>query len=66
MNDWPKNSAAITAKWLNDVMRQNGVLSDATVTGVGIADLGTGVGIMGEVARLSIDYDKPGWRDLRA
>jgi hypothetical protein len=60
MNDWPKNSAAITAKWLNDVMRQNGVLSDATVTGVGIADLGTGVGIMGEVARLSIDYDKPG------
>jgi hypothetical protein len=35
-------------------------LGDRRITKVTAADLGTGVGIMGEVARFSMDYDKPG------
>jgi hypothetical protein len=35
------------------------VITNSKITGVTAADLGKGVGIMGEVARLSIEYDKP-------
>jgi hypothetical protein len=58
MGEWPRSSAGLDAGWLNGVMRQNKVLSDATITGLAVADLGTGIGIMGEVTRLSIRYDK--------
>lgn len=59
MDDWPRNAASVQAGWLDGVLRNNGVLKGARVTGVTAADVGTGVGIMGEVARLSIEYDKP-------
>jgi aminoglycoside/choline kinase family phosphotransferase len=59
MDDWPNNSAAVDAGWLDKVMRHNGVLSSAKITGVTAADLGLGVGIMAEVTRLSIEYDRP-------
>lgn len=58
MGDWPANAAAVQAEWLDAVLRRNGVLVDCKITNVTTADLGTGVGLMGEVARLSIDYDK--------
>jgi len=58
MGDWPGNSAAIDAEWLDNVLRRNGVLSGAKVSNVTAANLGVGVGIMGEVSRLSIGYDK--------
>jgi hypothetical protein len=57
MGDWPNKAAAVDAGWLDTVLRRNGVLSDARITGVTAADLGLGVGIMGEVSRLSIDYE---------
>jgi hypothetical protein len=58
MGDWPKNAAAVSADWLDGVLHRNGVLADARVTGVSAADLGIGVGIMAEVSRLTIDYDR--------
>lgn len=60
MGDWPRNSAAVQAGWLDAVLRKNGMLTNRKVTGVTAADVGTGVGIMGEVARFSIEYDTPG------
>ena len=57
MTERPGKSAAVSPEWLNGVLHQNGVLSKANVTGVSASNLGTGVGIMAEVARLSIDYD---------
>lgn len=60
MGDWPGNSAAIDAEWLDTVLRRNGVLSEAKVSSVASANLGVGVGIMAEVSRLSIGYDKAG------
>jgi hypothetical protein len=59
MADWPNNAAAVEAGWLDGVLRRSGVLSKARITGVTAADLGLGVGIMGEVSRLTIAYDKP-------
>ena len=58
MGDWPNKAAAVDAGWLDGVLRRNGVLSGARITGVKAADLGLGVGIMAEVSRLSIAYDK--------
>lgn len=58
MGDWPNNAAAVDAGWLDAVLRRNGVLANARIAGVAAADLGRGVGIMGEVSRLSIVYDK--------
>lgn len=59
MGDWPRSSAAVNAEWLNAVMHRNDVLSEATVTGVSASALGMGIGVMAEVSRLSIAYDKP-------
>jgi hypothetical protein len=60
MGDWPGNSAEVNAEWLDGVLRRNGVLSDAAIRRVSAANLGVGVGIMAEVSRLSIAYDKAG------
>lgn len=54
----PNSSDAITAEWLNDVLHRSGILTDANIVAVSAADLGTGVGILGEVARLTVQYDK--------
>jgi len=60
MADRPKNAVAVTAEWLDTVLRRNGVLSSARITGVDATDLGEGIGIMAEVSRLSIAYDRTG------
>lgn len=59
MTSSPKKSMGVSAAWLDDIMHRNGVISGARVTGVSATDLGTGVGIMGDVARLALEYDKP-------
>jgi len=58
MADWPKSSAAVNAEWLDGVLRRNGGLSGAKIAAVVADKLGEGVGIMAEVSRLSITYDK--------
>jgi len=58
MADWPKSSAAVSVEWLDGVLRRNGGLSNAKIAAVVADKLGGGVGIMAEVSRLSITYDK--------
>ena len=58
MADWPKSSAAVNAEWLDGVLRRSGGLSRGTIAAVAADKLGEGVGIMAEVSRLSITYDK--------
>ncbi|MEI6200406.1 MAG: phosphotransferase [Enhydrobacter sp.] len=60
MADWPKSSAAVNAEWLDGVLRRNGGLSSARIATVVADKLGEGVGIMADVSRLSITYDKAG------
>ncbi|WP_422003202.1 phosphotransferase [Reyranella sp.] len=59
MGDWPGNAAAVDAAWMDAVLHRSGVLSTARVRKVTAANLGLGIGIMGEVSRLTIDYDRP-------
>ena len=60
MADWPKSSAAVEAEWLDGVLRRNGGLSGTKIAAVVADKLGEGVGIMADVSRLSITYDKAG------
>lgn len=59
MSDRPRSASAVNVEWLDRVLRQNAILANARVTGVDSATLGLGIGIMSEVSRLSIAYDKP-------
>ena len=58
MSAGPTSASTVQVEWLNDVLRRNGILSDSRVVGVQAARLGLGVGVMAEVSRLSIFYDK--------
>ena len=59
MSERPKGAEEVTAAWLNDVFHKNGLLQDNQVTDVTWQDLGVGVGIMCQVARISISYENP-------
>ena len=53
----PLTCAEITPGWLNDALDDD-VLQGASVTAVGIEIIGEGVGFLGDVARLSLMYDR--------
>ena len=55
----PKDASMVKAEWVDEVLRRSDVLAEARVVGVQAAKLGLGVGVMAEVSRLSIFYDKP-------
>ena len=48
----------MNAEWLDAVLRRSGVISSARIAAVVADKLGEGVGIMADVSRLSITYDK--------
>ncbi len=49
----------ITAEWLTDALRSAGTITDASVTSFELAsDIAAGVGFMGLLGRLSVEYDK--------
>jgi hypothetical protein len=54
----PRASSEITPEWLNEVLSP-GVRDGATVTAIDTTVIGEGVGFVGEVARLTITYDRP-------
>ena len=56
---YPTNPAAITAEWLTAALRESGAITDATVTAFDAKVIGAGAGFMGELAKLSLTYDKP-------
>jgi hypothetical protein len=48
---------ALTVEWLTSILRARGVIEDARVTRFACASLGEGVGILGQVLRVSLDYE---------
>ena len=48
----------VTPAWLTAALRESGVLSKATVTAAPRVTIGTGVGILGELARVTLTYDQ--------
>ncbi|HEV8574349.1 MAG TPA: oxidoreductase family protein [Dehalococcoidia bacterium] len=49
----------VTADWLTGALRETGVVSDATVTGLEHEIIGEGVGVLGQLARFKLTYDSP-------
>lgn len=52
----PVAPEGLTAEWLTGALRQSGALVDGTVTGVEQSVIGTGVGFIGIVTRLRLEY----------
>jgi len=47
----------LTPEWLTSALRESGVLKDASVTEASREVIGVGVGILGELARVTLTYD---------
>ena len=54
----PRTSSEITAEWLNEVLSPD-IRDGAAVTAIETTVIGEGVGFVGEVARLTLTYDRP-------
>jgi len=55
----PAAPGEITAGWLTHALREGGVLNDGSVASFETAIIGEGAGLMGQLARISIRYDRP-------
>lgn len=54
----PRSPGEITPEWLSGALRQNGVIRDASVVSVSAESIGAGAGFLGQLARLSLTYDR--------
>ena len=55
----PNGPDAITSEWLTKALRINGLIGDAVVTSFESQLVGEGLGLVGQVARLTLRYDQP-------
>ena len=55
----PESSAGLDAAWLTKALRAGGLDTDGVITGFEAEVLGDAVGLMGEVVRLTLDWDPP-------
>ncbi|MGI8551127.1 MAG: hypothetical protein ACR2PL_10155 [Dehalococcoidia bacterium] len=57
--DFPLAPSELTAEWLTRVLREGGRLSTARVTSFATRVVGEGVGFVGQLARIRLQYDRP-------
>ncbi len=55
----PRSPEEITPAWLTLALRENGVLRDAGVTSLRTQGIGAGAGFLGQLAKVSVEYDRP-------
>ena len=55
----PAGPEQLTAEWMTDALRSSGVISSATVTKIEPKVIGEGSGFIGQLAMVSLTYDKP-------
>jgi thiamine kinase-like enzyme len=55
----PAGPQELTSDWLTSALRETGVISDATITGLDHEIIGEGVGVLGQLARFHLTYDRP-------
>lgn len=55
----PATVAEITPEWLTAALRESGTISAASVTALNSEPVGAGVGLLGELARIELTYDRP-------
>ncbi|PWB46520.1 MAG: hypothetical protein C3F10_04775 [Dehalococcoidia bacterium] len=54
----PATMAEVTPEWLTASLRQGGCIREATVAAAPRVQIGQGVGILGELARVTLEYDR--------
>ena len=59
MPDMPGGPSGLTPEWMTSALRQGGAIRDATVTSLDKKVIGAGAGFMGELAHVTLAYDKP-------
>ena len=57
--DIPAGPDQITAGWLTDALRQDGIIGDSAVSGFDAKVIGEGSGFIGQLARVALRYDRP-------
>lgn len=55
----PAGPSELTAEWLTEALRERGLLGDASVASFTLQDVGAGVGLLGQLARVTLTYDGP-------
>ncbi len=55
----PATMPDLTPQWLTAALRAGGVVKRSSVTGVERESIGVGIGILGELARITLSYDRP-------
>ena len=55
----PAGPRELTADWLTGALRETGTISASAVTGLDYEIIGEGVGVLGQLARFRLQYDKP-------
>lgn len=53
----PSGPGELTAGWLTAALRETGTIHDASVTGFEYETIGEGVGVLGQLARVRLEYD---------
>src|SRR4051812_20284299 len=57
-DNYPTDPGQITSEWLTSALRASGAIGDASVTSHRAKVIGEGVGFMGQLAQISLDYDR--------
>ena len=57
--DYPTHPKELTPEWLTETLDAAGVLHGSKVTGFSTEPVGEGIGMLGILVRVVIDYDKP-------
>ena len=55
----PAGPGELTADWLTSALRETETISSSAVTGLDYEIIGEGVGVLGQLARFNLTYDKP-------
>ena len=55
----PAGPQELTAPWLTSALRETGAVSDSAVTAFNYEIIGEGVGVLGQLARVRLEYDTP-------
>jgi hypothetical protein len=55
----PCGPQELTADWLTMALRETGTISSAAVAGFDYETIGEGVGVLGQLARVVLEYDSP-------
>jgi hypothetical protein len=55
----PAGPRELAPDWLTSALRETGTISDASVTGLDYEIIGEGVGVLGQLARFRVQYNKP-------